>query len=160
MGLMPYLSEDGSSNAYTTVSETLDTETCAKLAGISFAEARGADLALVSMNKWFKTDETGDLNQQGVSGQLYALPTTDNEITSVLPTGWTGNIQTVTLTGKRIKELAEQGYVLNGNVYPYELVTKDGFNIDDSAYVRCILYGLRRWRKDCRSFQDREARGL
>ena len=132
---------DNSSEVYTTVAETLDTETCAKLVGISFAEASGADLSLVSLNKWYKTDETGDLNTQGVSGQLYALPTTDNEITTILPTGWTGNIQTVTLTGKRIKELAEQGYVLNGNVYPYELVTKEGFNIEDDTTYTVVICG-------------------
>lgn len=130
---------DNSSEVYTTVSETLDTKTCAKLVGISFAQESGADLALVSLNKWFKTDETGDLNQEGVSGQLYALPTTDNEITSIIPTGWTGNVQTVTLTGKRIKELAEQGYEKNGNVYPYELITKEGFEIaDDATYTVAI----------------------
>ena len=133
---------DNSSEVYTTVSETLDTETCAKLVGISFAEASGADLSLVSVNKWYKTDETGDLNQQGVSGQLYALPTTDNEITTVLPTGWTGNIQTVTLTGKRIKELAEQGYILNGNAYPYELVTKEGFEISDDTTYTAVICGV------------------
>lgn len=132
---------DNSSEVYTTVSETLDTQTCAKLVGISLSEASGADLALVSLNKWFKTDETGDLNQEGVSGQLYALPTTDNEITSILPTGWTDNIQTVTLTGKRIKELAKQGYEKNGNVYPYELVTKEGFEMADDTTYTVVICG-------------------
>lgn len=132
---------DNTTEIYTTVTETLDTETCAKIAGISFAQASGADMALVSLNKWFKNDPTGDLNKAGVSGELYALPTTDNEITSILPTGWTGNIQTVTLTGKRIKELSEQGYEWNGNAYPYELVTKDGFEIADDTTYTVVICG-------------------
>lgn len=130
---------DNTSEIYTTVTETLDTDTCAKMVGISFAEETGADLALVSKNKWYKEDPTGDLNKDGVSGELYPLPVTDNEITSVFPTGWNGTIQTVTLTGKRIKELAEQGYEWDGNIYPYELVTKEGFEIaDDTTYTAVI----------------------
>lgn len=130
---------DNASQAYTTVTETLDTSTCAKLVGICFAQAANADLSLVSMNKWYKNDETGDLNSDGVSGELYPMPITDADITSILPTGWQGNIQTVTLTGKRIKELAKGGYEKNGNSYPYELVTKEGFEIaDDSTYTVAI----------------------
>ena len=47
------------------------------------------------------------------------------EITSILPTGWNGNIETYTLTGKRIKELVDAGYNYNneGRYYPYQMVT-------------------------------------
>ena len=128
---------DNASETYTTVTETLDTDECAKLVGICFAQASGADLSLISKNKWYK--DGGDLNMDGVSGALYAIPVTDIEITSVLPTGWKGTIKTVSLTGKRVKELAEQGYDKDGFVYPYELVTKEGFEIaDDETYTVAV----------------------
>lgn len=131
---------DNASETYTTVTETLDTDECAKLVGICLAQASGADLSLISKNKWYK--DGGDLNMDGVSGELYAIPVTDIEITSVFPTGWNGTIQTVTLTGKRVKELAEQGYDKNGFKYPYELVTKEGFKIDDDAKYTVAICGV------------------
>lgn len=133
---------DNASQEYTTVTETLDTATCAKLVGICFAQATDADLALVSTNKWYKNDETGDLNNEGVSGELYPMAITDSEITTIIPTGWSGNIQTVTLTGKRIKELAEGGFEKNGNIYPYELVTKEGFELADDTTYTVAICGL------------------
>ena len=131
---------DNSSAAYTTVTKTINNDECAKLVGIAFAQASGADLALISKNKWYK--DGGNLNTEGVSGELYALPLTDVEITSILPTGWKKNIQTVTLTGKRVKELAEQGYDRSGFVYPYELVTKEGFEIEDDTTYTVAICGV------------------
>ena len=96
----------------------------------------GADMALISMNKWYRMDDSGDLNLDGVSGALFPLPVSDQELTSILPTGWRQNIQTVTLTGKRVKELAETGYDRSGDgehSFPYALVTPEGFVIDDDA---------------------------
>ena len=65
-------------------------------------------------------------------------------ITSVLPTGCHGNIQNVTLTGNRIKELAETGYDRNGNgdTFPYVLVTPDGFEIDDNTTYTVTICGV------------------
>lgn len=131
---------DNASQTYTTVTEKLDTDECAKLVGICFAQASGVDLSLISKNKWYK--DGGDLNSDGVSGELYAIPVTDTEITSILPTGWNGTIKTVSLTGKRIKELAEQGYDKGGFVYPYELVTKEGFEIKDDATYTVAICGV------------------
>ena len=131
---------DNSSAAYTTVTKTINNDECAKLVGIAFAQASGADMALISKNKWYK--DGGNLNTEGVSGELYALPLTDIEITSILPTGWKKNIQTVTLTGKRVKELAEQGYDRSGFVYPYELVTKEGFEIEDDTTYTVAICGV------------------
>lgn len=138
------LLSDNSSQVYTTVTEKLDTDDCARLIGICFSKAAGADLALISKNKWYPVYEDNyDLNSDGVSGALFALPATDQEITSVLPTGWRGNIKTVTLTGKRIKELAEQGYERKeGYVFPYELVTPEGMTIDDDTTYTVAVCGI------------------
>ncbi len=81
------------------------------------------------------------MNPNGVSGELFPLPVSDQEITSILPTGWRGNIQTVTLTGARIKELAETGYDCGdcGVFFPYELVKPDSLTIrDDKIYTVAI----------------------
>lgn len=136
---------DNSSAYYTTVTQKIDTDHCAKLVGICFAQASGADMALISKNKWYKMDDQGDLNLEGVSGALFPLPVSDQEITSILPTGWRQNIQTVTLTGKRVKELAATGYDRSGDgehLFPYELVTPEGFEIDDNTTYTVAIAGV------------------
>lgn len=139
-----YLLKDNSAAAYTVVTEKIDTDNCARLVGICFAQASGADLALISKNKWYRDDDETDLNSAGVSGALFALPVTDQEITTILPTGWRGNIKTVTLSGKRIKELAEYGYdrTGNGSTFPYELVTPEGMTIDDGTVYTVAVCGV------------------
>ena len=148
---------DNSSKVYTTVKQKLDTDSCAKLVGISFAKATGADMALISKNKWYKLDDVGDLNLDGVSGALFPLPVTDQELVSILPTGWRGNIETVTLTGARVKELAEKGFDRDGtgeHLFPYELVAPEGFEIDDAATYTVAIAGVtdkvKAERKSCR----------
>lgn len=136
------LISDNSSQLITQATETISTEDCAKLVGIAFAEAADADIALVSLDKWFP-DNHDDGNKDGVAGQLFALPVTEQEITSILPTGWRGNIETYTLTGRRIRELAEKGYNYKdkGLYYPYVTVTKDGFDIDDDTVYTAVICG-------------------
>lgn len=137
------LLRDNNSAVYTTVTEKMDTKECAKLIGICFGKASGADMALISMNKWYRTsEEISDLNLDGVSGALFALPVTDQEITTILPTGWRGNINTVTLSGKRIKELAESGYDRNGLLFPYELVTPENMMIEDDTTYTVAICGV------------------
>lgn len=139
-----YLLKDNSDSCVTTVTEKIDQAHCAQLVGIVFAKASGADLALISKNKWYKLDKyDSDLNLDGVSGALYPMQITDEEIVSILPTGWRKNIQTVTLTGARIKELAEKGYDRLGSemTFPYELVVPEGFVIDDSATYTVVIAG-------------------
>ena len=134
-----HLLEDNTETVYTTVSEKIDTDGCADLIGIAFGKASGADLALISKNKWYEDNE--ELNKDGVSGALFPLPVTDQELTSIVPTGWNDNIQTVTLTGKRIQELLESGYDRNGDgcTYPYQLVAPEGFELeDDTTYTAAI----------------------
>lgn len=139
-----HLLQDNSEQIYTTVTEKLDISDCAKLVGICFAEASGADVALVSSNKWYVTDEDKAMNTRGVQSPLYAMPITDEEITAMLPTGWTGTIQTVTLTGARIKELAETGYDKfedGEHLFPYFLITPDGMTLEDAATYTVAICG-------------------
>lgn len=120
---------------YTTVTENIETEDCAKLVGIGLAQGLDADAALISYNIWNYNPDVEYMNRFGVSGCLFPLPVTDDEIVSILPTGWRNNINTLTLTGARIKELAQTGYDFygNGNTFPYVLVTKGGMELDDTA---------------------------
>ena len=139
-----HLIADNSLAAYTKVTEKLDTSACAKAIGICFAKASGADLALISKNKWYKLEKSKDLNLEGVSGALYPLPVTDQEITSILPTGWTGNIETVTLSGKRIQQLVETGYDRNGDgkTFPYELVMPEKLELDEKRVYTVAICGV------------------
>lgn len=137
------LLDDSTSVTITTVTEPLDNDDCARLVGTVFGQASGADLSLISKNRWYQTGGTyNDLNTDGVSGTLFAMPIKDQEITTILPTGWRGNIQTVSLTGARIKELAESGYDRNGLTYPYELVTPEDMTIEDGATYTAVICGV------------------
>ena len=141
-----YLLQDDSDAIFTTVAETISNTDCARLVGICLAKASGADVALISVNKWYELDDSKneDLNLEGVSGELYPFPVTDETITSIFPTSWHGTIQNVTLTGKRIKELAESGYDRNenGKTFPYVLVTPDGFELDDDTTYTVTTCGV------------------
>ena len=128
---------------YTTVTETLDMDTCAKLVGICFAKAVNADAALISTNPWLYDKDAYDMNQEGVSGALFPMGVSDQEIVSILPTGWGKNIQTVTLTGKRIKELMQTGYERSGNsvAFPYVLAAKDDMEFEDDTTYTIVICG-------------------
>ena len=126
----------------TTVTDSLDNDACAKLVGAVFGQASGADLALISKNKWYESIGDFDyLNTHGVSGSLPAMPVQEQNLTVFLPTGWRGTIQTVTLTGARVKELAESGLDLDGVMYPYELVTPEGMTIEDGTTYTVAICG-------------------
>lgn len=132
---------DNEAETFTKVTETLDTEDCAKLVGICFAQAADADAALISTNVYYYDQDAGTMNEKGVSGSLFPLPVTEQELVSILPTGWSADIETVTLTGARIKELVESGFEKDdaGHAYPYTLVTKDGTELkDDTVYTVAI----------------------
>ena len=138
-----HLAGNGDAIAYTRVTETLNTGDCARLVGICFGEASGADLALVSENRWYKTEKGySGLDTDGVSGSMFAMPITDQEIVSILPTGWRGNIETVTLTGKRIQELLKDGYEREGLSYPYQLVAPEGLTLEDDKTYTAVICGV------------------
>ena len=136
------ITEDKVDN-YTTVTETLDMDTCAKLVGICFAKAVNADAALISTNPWMYDKDALEMNKDGVSGALFPMGVSDQEIVSILPTGWSNNIQTITLTGKRIKELMETGYERSGNsvAFPYVLAAKDGMEFKDDTTYTIVICG-------------------
>lgn len=139
-----HLLQDNSERIYTTVTEKIEVEDCAKLVGICFAQACDADLALISTNKWYTMEGDVALNTRGVQCPLYEMPITDQELTAMLPTGWTGTIQTVTLSGKRIAELLKSGYDKYGDgehVFPYTLVAPDGFSLEDDQTYTAVICG-------------------
>lgn len=147
-----HIAEKGA--VYTTVTETISTEGCARLTGIAFIEASGADAALISLGGW--NPENGGTNSEGVNGKLFALPVTEQEICSFLPTGWHGTIQTLSLTGKAVKELAETGYNRKerGYMFPYELVTRNDMELDDDTVYTVVICGSTKELRDENNFQD------
>lgn len=129
--------------ALTTVTEHISQEDCARLVGTAFANSTGSELALVSLNKWIK-GHTNTQNPNGVSGSLYPVMVTDEEICAIVPTGWKGTISTVTLTGARIRELLEQGFDRYGDglTYPYALVAPDGFQLEPDRTYKLAICGV------------------
>ena len=98
----------------------------------------------------------------GVSGRLFAVGVTDEQIVEILPTGWNGTIQTITLTGKRIKELAKTGFDYNddGITFPYVLVTKGGKELDDNTTYTIPVCGATKAVKEEGNAQDSGIVGL
>ena len=158
-----YLIKDNGDSVYTTVTETLEVEDCVKLVGICFSKAVSADMALISTNKWFPSDEDIAMDTRGVQCPLYEMPVTDQELTAMLPTGWTGTIQTVTLTGARIQELLDTGYDKYGDgvrLFPYHLVAPDGFELDDDTTYTVVICGASEAVQEEGNIQDTGIVGL
>ena len=122
----------------TTTTEVISQENCAKLVGRCFAEATDSDLALVSLGKWISGNGLNQ-NNDCVSTKMYAKDITVDDLSAMIPTGWTRTIQTVILTGKQIKDLYKEGYdaVGTGNNYPYVLVSPVELE-DDKTYQVAI----------------------
>ncbi len=139
----PLITEN-KTETYTTVTETIGMEDCARLVGICFAQATGADAALISTNPWTYDPDAHEMNKKGVSGCLFPMAVSDQEITSILPTGWRGNIETITLSGARIKELAQEGYDYSGTglIFPYVLVTRGEKELDDNTIYTIPVCGV------------------
>ena len=146
--------------AFTTAAELISNESCAKLVGIAFVQASGADAALISLGGW--GPDTGSTNGEGVNGRLFPLPVTEQEVCMITPTGWNGDIQTVTLPGRRIRELAESGYDRKdrGYYYPYLLVAKDGTEFADDTVYTVAICGLTDAVKEEGNMQDSGIHGM
>ena len=126
---------------YATVEEEMSYEDVARLIGISFGKAADVDISLISLNKYI---ESGPDNQNtvGISRKLFkGQIVSEQTISSFVPTGWYGTIQVMTASGKRIKELAQIGFERFhlDETYPYVLVTKDGFEIDDDTIYKIVV---------------------
>ena len=126
---------------FTTATEEISQESCAKLVGRCFAEATGSDIAIISLGTWISGNGTNQ-NNGGVSGKLYAKNITDYDICTILPTGWSQTIQTVRLTGKQIQDLYKEGYdaVSTGNNYPYVLVSP--MELEDEKTYQVAISGI------------------
>ena len=122
----------------TTTTEVISQENCAKLVGRCFAQATDSDLALVSLGKWINGNGLNQ-NNDGVSSKMYAKDITVDDLSAIIPTGWSRTIQTVSLTGKQIRDLYKEGYdaVGTGNNYPYVMVSPMKLE-DDKAYQVAI----------------------
>lgn len=157
-----HLITDSDVPSYTTVTEVIPMEECAKAVGICFAQATGSDAALVSTNPWVHDSNAYNMNKDGVSGALFPMKITDEELVSILPTGWRSNIQAVTLSGARIKELAETGYDFNhnGDFFPYVLVTKGGMELDDNTTYTIPICGVTDEVKEEGSWTETDILGL
>ena len=158
-----HLLTDNDVTVHTTVTETLSTEDCAKAVGISFAQATGAEAALISTNPWTNKDGMLDMNKYGVSGRLFAVGVADEQLVEILPTSWNDTIQTVTLTGARIKELAKTGFDFDNDgsvLFPYILVTKGGKELDDNTTYTIPICGASEAVKEEGNIQDSGIVGL
>ena len=126
---------------FTTATEIISQEDCARLIGRCFAQATGSDLALVSLSTWIPGNPT-EQNHHGVSTKLYAKGVTDYDLSAILPTGWNRTIQTVRLTGKQIGDLLTQGYDAygNGKGYPYVLVSPTA--VEDETTYQVAICGV------------------
>lgn len=129
---------------YGEAEEDFDTHQCALLSGKIFLNATGADYALVSENEWKEGVPSGAAeDSEGVNGKLYKGKITADQIVVFLPTGWYGTIQTVTLSGKRIKELQQEGYDKHGdgNSYPYSLISSNANEPEDDQNYTVVICG-------------------
>ena len=118
--------------------ETLDQEETAKLVGIAIGEAAHADAALVSV---CSLTDCHTANSAGIMAPLYAGHITESVVNMITP-NFSGAVQTVTLSGPALKELAAAGLEVGGETFPYTLVMKDGIEPDDdSAYIVAFISG-------------------
>ncbi len=130
-------------NAFSEVDRKYDQKETAQLVGRIFGDAAGADCALISLNT--AVDNCAIQNGSGINGYIMPLPLTDERIVSVIPTGWSDNIMTVTLTGSRIREYAKKGYKIESDgksaVFPYELFVKGGEELSDENEYTVVVCG-------------------
>lgn len=149
-------------HVYSEVDRKYDQKETAQLVAKIFGEAVGADCALMSMNA--AIDNCAIQNADGINGFIMPLPLTDERIVSILPTGWNGNIQTLTLKGSQIKEFAQKGYKIEANgksaVFPYELIVKGGKELSDDTEYTVVVCGADEELKTAGNIKDSGIQGL
>ena len=125
----------------TTTTEVISQENCVKLVGRCFAQATDSDLALVSLGTWISGNGLNQ-NNDCVSSKMYAKELTVDDLSAIIPTGWSRTIQTVSLTGKQIRDLYKEGYdaVGTGNNYPYVLVSP--VELEDEKPYQVAVSGI------------------
>lgn len=133
--------QKGERKTFAAVEENLSKEEAAKLVGAAFARATSADCSLISIGGYHGENME---NPNGVNAKIYAnVPLTSDVICTFNPLGWKATIQTMTLTGKEIKDIQKEGYYYaDGDTKPFEyvLVTKDGEMLDDNTTytIACV----------------------
>ena len=149
---------------YGEATELLDTTQAARLSGQIFLEATGADAALISYNIYQPEVLSNLENGYGANGQILPGKMSEEDITIFLPTGWYDTLQTATLTGNQIKQMAKDGCDLrdNGYPYPYVLMTKDGSALEDENEYTVVICGIPKVMKESGSLnlQDTGIVGL
>ena len=149
---------------YGEATELLDTKQAAQLSGQIFLEATGADAALISYNIYQPEVLSNLENGYGANGQILPGKMSEEDITIFLPTGWYDTLQTATLTGNQIKQMAKDGCDLRGNgqPYPYVLMTKDGSALEDENEYTVVICGIPKVMKESGSLnlQDTGIVGL
>lgn len=134
---------------YAHADEEISQEALVRLVGQAYCEEVGADCALVSQDAY---RERGYIqNREGVCGTMLPVDIDDEYIAVFTPGGRAVNIETVTLSGKRIKEVQKEGFEYHGidslidpdlmANFPYTLVTKEGFELDDDAEYQVVICG-------------------
>ena len=73
---------------------------------------------------------------------MYAKDITVDDLSAMIPTGWTRTIQTVSLTGKQIRDLYKEGYdaVGTGNNYPYVMASP--VQLEDEKSYQVAISGI------------------
>ena len=118
--------------------ETLDQETTARLVDIAIGEATGADAAMVSV---CSLTDCHTANAAGIMAPLYAGHISESTVTMITP-NYSSAVQTVTMTGKELKEAVAAGLDVNGETFPYVLVMKGGAEpAEDAAYTVAFISG-------------------
>ena len=135
---------------YARADEVIEMDGLARLTGQALCEEVGADCALVSLDAY---REDGQIqNSRGVSGSMLPVDIDEEYLVVFAPSGRKGKITTLTLTGKRIKEVQQQGfekYASDGMVdkslkaiFPYVVVAQDGFALEDDTEYTVVVCGV------------------
>lgn len=134
---------------YAHADEVIGLDGVARLIGQAYCEEVGADCALVSEN--VLREEGNIQNTEGVNGTILPTDMNDEYIAVFTPGGRNGKITTMTLKGNRIREVQAQGFDTNlsegmydPNItanFPYVLVTKEGFELDDNTEYTVVVCG-------------------
>lgn len=149
---------ENNTNAYGQIAQNLTQEETARLVGTAFAKAVGADCSLISLGEY----HNGKENRFGVNGCLWAGPATDEVISSINPLGWVDTIKTTTLTGKELKQLAEQGFDLfgDGNPFPY-ILTMNGYSeLNETREYTVVVCGYAKNAKQRMGLHDTRVSGM
>lgn len=128
---------------YGKVAEELDERQLSILCGQTFAQAVGADGALVSRNVYYSDVDSRYGNAYGVNGRLLKGLLSEEDLTTFLPTGWYGNIKTAELTEEQIIEYVNGGVDVrdNGKPYPYVFVWTGNKPFGDKQTYNVVLCG-------------------